>query len=81
MNDTAQRPMTVLDTHVHFWDVDELDYPWLAAEPTLNRTWVPSDLLAESHIRGDHTVRGVIFVQADCAWPDAMREVDWVRTR
>ena len=64
----------VIDAHVHFWDPATLRYPWLATEPSLGRTFLPSDhaLLAS----GD--VDAVIFVEANCAPGEAADEVAWV---
>jgi predicted TIM-barrel fold metal-dependent hydrolase len=37
---TAQ---AVVDTHIHFWDTDGFDYPWLEGFTELNRPLVPAD--------------------------------------
>ena len=33
--------MDIVDSHVHFWDLARLDYPWLAEVPPLRRTFRP----------------------------------------
>ena len=38
---TAQ---AVVDSHIHFWDTDRFDYPWLQGFSELNRPFVPADL-------------------------------------
>ena len=65
--------MRVIDTHIHIWDPDALDYAWLADVPALNRTFLPADL---PHTAAD--TFAAIFVQADCREDQALKEVDWV---
>src|SRR5947209_9971179 len=64
----------VLDSHVHFWDPHGLHYPWLAAEPALNRAFLPADLAAARRSDGG----GVLVVEADRAPQEAVAEVDWL---
>jgi L-fuconolactonase len=63
----------MIDAHVHFWDPERLHYAWLDALPPLRRAFTPADL-----DYGRHTVRGQIFVQADCRDAEALAEVAWV---
>lgn len=65
----------LVDSHVHFWHPDLLRYNWLSALPALNRPFGPADLLAEA---GDLPLERIVFVQADCATEDTLREVEWV---
>ena len=57
---TAQ---AVVDSHIHFWDTDRFDYPWLQGFTELNRPFVPADLDV-----GDVPIEGLIFVQANPVW-------------
>jgi L-fuconolactonase len=66
--------MRVVDAHVHVWDPTLLRYPWLEQEPTLQRTFLPTDF--EPLRAGD--VDAVVFVQADCAPEQSLGEVAWV---
>ena len=54
--------MPFLDSHVHLWDPAELDYPWLAGLPALNRRFGPEDYVAAA--RGV-PVGAVLFVEAN----------------
>jgi L-fuconolactonase len=65
----------VLDSHLHFWDPAVLDYPWLSANPGLNRAFRPEDFDAAGA-----TADAVIVVQADCVWPQAAAEVAWFQS-
>jgi L-fuconolactonase len=55
----------LIDSHLHLWDPAALAYPWLAAEPALNRAYLLSDLEP-----GAHPVDGFIVVEAGC-WQGA----------
>ena len=33
----------IVDTHLHIWDVDKFDYPWLDKEAYLKRTFTMKD--------------------------------------
>ena len=65
----------LVDSHVHFWQPDKLHYAWLADLSLLNRPFGPADLAAEAD---GLPLEGIVFVQADCAAEDSMREVEWV---
>ena len=67
--------MKIIDSHVHFWNLSLLRYPWLESETTLNRTFLPSDFPAVSD---DLEGSGVVFVQADCLPEQGIAEVNWV---
>src|SRR6185295_15888960 len=68
---TAQ---AVVDSHIHFWDTDRFDYPWLQGFTELNRPFVPADLDV-----GDVLIEGLIFVQANPVWEAADEETAWVQ--
>lgn len=62
---------TMIDTHLHLWDPATNDYPWLAANPALDRAYLLSDL----DVAG-HEVDGFIVVEAGCRQGQA--ELDWL---
>jgi L-fuconolactonase len=61
-----------VDAHVHFWDPQRFDYPWLSAVPGLDRPHLPADLPP------DPDRQGVVFVQADCLPGQGVAEAAWV---
>jgi L-fuconolactonase len=63
----------VVDAHIHFWDPDQLDYPWLHTEPSLHTRFVP-DMLEPRGVE----VEGFVFVQAECSPHQAAAEVAWL---
>lgn len=68
MIDTA-----MIDSHVHFWDPDRWDYPWLDDLPVIRRPFLPGDLFA-----GGRQPDAVVFVEAGGGNGDALAEVAWV---
>lgn len=67
--------MPLVDSHVHFWDPDHLNYPWLQAVPALNQAFLPGKLAQEATAVN---LQKIVFVQADCAAEDGLAEVAWV---
>lgn len=65
----------IIDSHLHLWDVNHLNYPWLKEIPALNKTHLPLDL--EKDIKS-YSVNSVIFVQAECDSKQSLEEVKWV---
>ena len=65
----------VVDSHIHFWDPDHLQYEWLANVPPINRPYLPGDLLAAAK---DVDLQKIVFVQADCASTQGIAEAEWV---
>ena len=64
----------VVDAHVHFWDPARLDYPWLAETPALQRAFGPKDFAPLEQ----GTIDALVFVEANCAHGQSLREVRWV---
>jgi predicted TIM-barrel fold metal-dependent hydrolase len=54
--------MEIIDTHQHLWDLDQLPYSWTSGQPTLNRSFRPSDYREATQ---DLTVAKSVHVEAD----------------
>lgn len=67
--------MRLIDSHVHFWNTEQLNYDWLEGIDALNRSFLPSDYKAAN---GEHTVEGIVFVEASADNP--LEEVQWIET-
>ena len=65
----------IVDTHVHFWDPENLDYGWLRGAELLNRPYLPADY---TQAIAPVPVEKIVFVEAGAAMKDAMPEVGWV---
>jgi L-fuconolactonase len=68
-------PSTVVDTHVHFWDPQQLAYPWLTSVPTLNRAFLPKDYSAQALLPN---VAKMVFVECGCDAASSLAEARWV---
>lgn len=67
--------MKLIDSHVHFWNPDQLNYDWLNGIDALNRAFLPADYMSAYDT---HTVEGIVFVEASADAP--LEEVQWVET-
>jgi len=52
----------IIDSHVHLYDIEKLNYSWMSGVPRLNHTTVMSDF---DQARGKVAVDGLIFVEVD----------------
>lgn len=69
--------LSIVDAHVHLWDLQHLDYPWLNPFPKINRSF----LLPEYDIAtAGQSVDKMVFVQAECSPSQFLEEVKWVQT-
>ncbi|HRJ45231.1 MAG: amidohydrolase family protein [Caldilineaceae bacterium] len=66
-----------VDSHVHFWDPNTINYPWLSGAPAISQPTFPGDL---DKARGElsHELAGIVFVEADCNPAHTLREAEWV---
>ena len=67
--------MKLIDSHVHFWNPDQLNYDWLKGIDALNRAFLPADYMSA---HDTHTVEGIVFVEASADAP--LEEVQWIET-
>lgn len=65
----------ITDAHVHFWDLDKMNYPWLDDVPPINRSFGLADYReATSGI----PVGNMIFVQCECLPAEYRTEVAYI---
>jgi L-fuconolactonase len=69
------QPIPIVDSHIHFWDPEQLNYPWLQDLPTLNHAFLPAQL---DQAATAVNLQKIVFVQADCVPEDGLAEVAWV---
>ena len=65
----------IIDTHLHVWDPEHLDYPWLEEVPFLNRPFLIRDYQKAC---GKVDVAKMVFVQAEVDSSQYRKEVEWV---
>jgi L-fuconolactonase len=68
-------PLSIVDTHVHFWDPARVSYPWLAGVPALNRAFLPGDYAAQAPMAN---VAQMVFVECGCDSANSLEEARWV---
>jgi L-fuconolactonase len=66
--------MKVIDTHVHFWDTELLNYEWLKGT-SLYRPFLPEDY---RQAVGNVDIEGIVFVEVDRAPDQGLAEAEWV---
>lgn len=67
--------MSIVDSHVHFWDPRRLRYPWLDDTPALNHAFLPEDFADACE---GVEVTKALFVECGRESSQALKEVDWV---
>jgi L-fuconolactonase len=67
----------IVDAHVHIYDVERLDYPWLANVPAIARTHTLADLDAE---RGAVEIDKIVFAEVAVAPDRHIEEAAWVQS-
>ncbi|RLM27844.1 hypothetical protein BIY29_01850 [Brenneria alni] len=65
----------LVDAHVHFYDQQQLNYPWLTAVPAIQGSYLPDDFTRAS--RGVD-VEKLVFVEVDVADEQRLDEVRFV---
>jgi len=68
--------MKIVDSHVHFWDLSLLRYPWIEHGSPFDRTYGLEDYCGAS--RGS-PVDGMVFVEADAAASCSLHEALWAQ--
>ncbi|WP_353114248.1 amidohydrolase family protein [Microbacterium sp.] len=68
--------MRLLDSHLHLWDPELLDYSWLGG--ALDARFAEEEIDLQSLADAEEEVS--IFVQADCAVEQYLDEVRWVES-
>ncbi len=73
--------LDVVDSHVHFWDVNRFEYPWLETQgPRIQGSFLPTDFAHRRHgvdQDGETRVRGLVVVQADATPSSNVAEAEW----
>jgi predicted TIM-barrel fold metal-dependent hydrolase len=65
----------IVDTHLHVWDPNHLDYPWLSDNALLNRPYLLDDY---NRGCGPVSVGRMVFLQCEVDFSQFMEEAEWV---
>ena len=66
---------SAVDTHLHLWQVDRFDYPWLNDIPPLNRSFLLKDFHQHSE---EVDISYMVFVQCDTIASQGLDEASWI---
>ena len=82
---TAQEPVTLIDAHHHFWNLNQNHYPWLSDHPephfflgnydAIKRNHLPEDYLRDS---AAHRVIATVHCEAEWTRDDQVGETAWL---
>ena len=64
-------PVPIVDSHVHLWDPDKVEIPWLSNVPPIN---VKRDLDDYAQATSGLDVQGLVYLQVEVAPPYALLE-------
>ena len=65
----------IIDTHLHLWDVDRMNYAWLDDTPQLSRSFLLPDYVAATE---NVPIEKMVFLQCECDPAQAIEEAHWV---
>lgn len=81
----ASPPVTLIDAHHHFWNLDQHHYPWLSDQPephfflgnydALKRNYLPADYRRDS---AAHRVIATVHCEAEWTRDDQVGETAWL---
>lgn len=74
-DDSDNGAVSIVDTHVHLWDLDRLRLPWIEAGSALDRDYLPDDY--ETAAAGLNVVRGV-YMEVDVTPAQHVAEAEYV---
>src|SRR5262252_3561313 len=66
---------SIIDAHIHLWDLSQYPVPWIAGNPILDQSYVLEDFKAQSAGLG---LGGMVYVQAAWANEYSLLEADYV---
>jgi L-fuconolactonase len=66
---------SIVDAHIHLWDLSQFPVPWIAGNPILNKSYVLQDYKDQSAGLG---VGAIVYVQAAVANEYSLLEADYI---
>jgi len=74
-NNVTIEDLNFTDSHVHFWDLEKLTYPWLMDIPSLNNTYDLKDFHSSSQ---GLNLQKIIFMQCECLPSSYKEEIHYI---
>ncbi|MEK6481729.1 amidohydrolase family protein [Catalinimonas sp. 4WD22] len=73
---SSLKDIPITDTHVHFWELDRLEYPWLEDRSSpISRNFVPDDYLKAT---SNYELQRIVFVESGRVPEEYLQESDWI---
>jgi L-fuconolactonase len=72
---TNSSQIPIIDAHVHLWDTQRLNYPWLKMVPDIDKNFLMPDFQQQ---HADFNIEKFVFVQADCHPKQFLEELEFV---
>lgn len=78
--------MKILDTHLHVWDLETMNLPWLEGMPTvLNRTYTEDDYRLAIKLGSEYQIEAAVYMEVDAASDEKEKEYcflnSWVENK
>jgi L-fuconolactonase len=67
--------VSIVDAHIHLWDLSQFPVPWITGNPVLNRSYLLQDYKDQSAGLG---IAAIVYVQAAVANEYALLEADYI---
>jgi L-fuconolactonase len=67
--------LSIVDAHIHLWDLSQFPVPWVGGDPILNKSYVLQDFHDQSAGLG---VDAIVYVQAAVANEYSLLEADYI---
>lgn len=65
----------IVDSHVHLFDVDRLNYPWLSGVPKINKTFLPADY---DRLKDGVDVEKIVFAEVAVDDSQHVQEAEFI---
>ena len=65
----------IVDAHLHIWDINNLNYPWIDDVPKLNKTFLIDDYRKATE---KFNIEKMVFMQCEVESSQYRQEVEWV---
>lgn len=65
----------LIDSHLHLWDVELLEYPWLQDVSAINKSFLIQDYQEQTE---DVNIKKMVFVQCECMPHQSLQEINFI---
>jgi predicted TIM-barrel fold metal-dependent hydrolase len=69
------KPLPLIDTHQHLWDLERFNLPWVDSQPALKRSYLPSDY---KEAAAGLNVAKAVYMEVDVEPKQQVREAEYL---